>query len=93
MAFRKSDARMMTTAWELSSGMLSFVVAIGLGYWFGSFLDGQFGTSPWLKVILLCLGLVAGLLNVYRAVSRALRAPTPGAGYAEGANDRDRERG
>jgi F0F1-type ATP synthase assembly protein I len=83
--FRKSDARMMSTAWELSAGMLSFVIAIGLGYWFGRWLDSQFGTAPWLKAIFLCLGFVAGVLNVYRAVSRALRTAPP-----DSVNDDDR---
>ena len=70
--FRKSDADMMRTAWELSAGLLSFVVAIGIGYWFGGLLDAWLGTSPWLRAIFLCFGFVAGVLNVYRTVSRAV---------------------
>jgi F0F1-type ATP synthase assembly protein I len=73
--FKKSDANMMRTAWELSAGLLSFIVAIGIGYWFGGLLDAQLGTSPWLKAIFLCFGFVAGVLNVYRTVSRAVRPP------------------
>jgi ATP synthase protein I len=73
--FRKSDASMMRTAWELSAGLFSFIVAIGIGYWFGGLLDAQFGTSPWLMGIFLCFGFVAGVLNVYRTVSRAVRRP------------------
>jgi F0F1-type ATP synthase assembly protein I len=76
MAFRKSDANMMRTAWELSAGMLSFVVAIGIGYWFGGLLDAWLGTSPWLTAAFLCLGFVAGVLNVYRTVSGAMRRPS-----------------
>ena len=45
--FNKSDANMMRTAWELSAGMLSFVVALALGWWFGRVLDTWFGTAPW----------------------------------------------
>ena len=37
--FNKSDANMVRTAWELSAGLLSFVVAIGIGWWFGTVLD------------------------------------------------------
>jgi F0F1-type ATP synthase assembly protein I len=84
MAFRKSDAKMMTTAWELSAGMLSFVIAIGIGYWLGLLLDGQFGTAPWLTGIFVCFGFVAGILNVYRTVSRAVRRPSPGSGAEDG---------
>ena len=42
--FKKSDANMMRTAWELSAGLLSFIVAIGIGYWFGGLLDRSLGT-------------------------------------------------
>jgi ATP synthase protein I len=71
--FKKSDANMIRTAWELSAGMLSFVVAIGIGYWAGITLDEWLGTSPWMLAVFLCLGLAAGVLNVYRTVSRAVR--------------------
>ena len=60
---------MMRTAWELSAGLLSFIVAIGIGYWFGGLLDARLGTSPWLTAMFLCFGFVAGVLNVYRTVS------------------------
>ncbi len=71
MAFGKSDANAIRTAWELSAGLLSFVVALGLGWWFGRWLDGRFGTAPWLMLIFSAFGLVAGVLNVYRTLSRA----------------------
>jgi F0F1-type ATP synthase assembly protein I len=74
--FRRSDANMMRTAWELSAGLLSFIVAIGIGYWFGGLLDGWLGTSPWLRALFLGFGCVAGVLNVYRTVSRAVRPPS-----------------
>jgi ATP synthase protein I len=73
--FRPSDANMLRTAWELSAGLLSFVVALAIGWWFGRTLDGWLGTSPWLTSIFALLGVAAGVLNVYRTVSRALRAP------------------
>ena len=57
---------MLRTAWELSAGMLSFVVAIGLGWWFGRVLDSWFGTAPWMTRLFTAFGLVAGVLNVYR---------------------------
>jgi ATP synthase protein I len=79
MSFRKSDANMIRTAWELSAGLLSFVVALGIGYWVGAALDEWMGSSPWMMALFLCLGFAAGVLNVYRTVSRAVR---PGAGSA-----------
>ena len=77
--FKKSDANMMRTAWELSAGLLSFVVAIGIGYWVGLTLDEWMGTSPWMMALFLCFGVAAGVLNVYRTVSRAVR-PGPAGG-------------
>jgi len=71
--FRPSDAKMLRTAWELSAGLLSFVVAIAIGWWFGRTLDGWLGTAPLLTWIFSLLGFAAGVLNVYRTVSRALR--------------------
>jgi len=78
--FRKSDANMLRTAYELSAGLLSFIVAIGIGWWFGRFLDRSFGTAPWLMIVFLALGFVAGVLNVYRTVSGAVRPPNSGHG-------------
>ncbi len=71
IGFGKSDANAMRTAWELSAGLLSFPVAIGLGWWFGRWLDGALGTSPWLMAIFLVFGVIAGGLNVYRTLMRA----------------------
>jgi F0F1-type ATP synthase assembly protein I len=73
--FRRSDANMLRTAYELSAGMLSFIIALVLGWWFGRWLDRQLGTAPWLMVGFSVLGLAAGALNVYRTVSGAMKPP------------------
>jgi F0F1-type ATP synthase assembly protein I len=73
--FRESDAKMLRTAYELSAGLLSFVVAIALGWWFGRTLDRWFGIAPWMTWLFTLLGFVAGVLNVYRTLAQALRAP------------------
>jgi F0F1-type ATP synthase assembly protein I len=72
--FRKSDATMLRTAYELSAGMLSFVVAIALGWWFGRTLDRWSGTT-WLVWLFTAFGLVAGVLNVVRTLTKALHPP------------------
>ena len=72
--FRNSDATMVRTAGELSAAFLSFIVAIALGWWFGRLLDGRLGTSPWMTMLFSSFGVVAGVLNVYRTVSRAMRS-------------------
>lgn len=76
---------MLGTAWELSAGLLSFVVAIAIGWWFGGVLDRRLGTAPWLMVVFTAFGLAAGVLNVYRTVSRAMRpSRSPGQAPPQG---------
>ena len=75
--FNKSDANMLRTAWELSAGLLSFVVALGIGWWVGQWLDRRFGTGPWLTIVFVVFGLAAGLLNVYRTMSRVTGTEAP----------------
>jgi ATP synthase protein I len=48
---------------------LSIVIGLGLGYW----LDKKFDTSPWLTLIFLGLGVIAGFRNIYLALQRARR--------------------
>jgi ATP synthase protein I len=78
--FRKSDATMLRTAYELSAGMLSFVVAIAIGWWFGRLLDRWLGTTPWLARVFVTLGFIAGVLNVYRTLTRAVANASNGPG-------------
>ena len=73
--FGKSDASTLRTAYELSAGLLSFVIAIALGLWFGRLADGWLHTGPWLTIVFLVLGAAAGVLNVIRTVGRALKPP------------------
>jgi F0F1-type ATP synthase assembly protein I len=49
----------------------AFVIAVVLGWWFGSTLDRWLGSSPWLTFIFFFLGVVAGALNVFRTFSAA----------------------
>jgi ATP synthase protein I len=45
--------------------VVAIVVAIGLGW----AIDRWFGTRPWGMIVLFFLGVAAGMLNVYRAVT------------------------
>ena len=71
-AFNKSDASMLRTAYALSAGMLSFPIAIAVGWWAGRTLDAWFGTEPWLMRLFIGFGIVAGTLNVKRTVTQAI---------------------
>lgn len=50
--------------------MLPFILAVSpiVGWWIGSWLDGYFGTTPYLSYGLLLLGIVAGIREFYRIV-------------------------
>jgi F0F1-type ATP synthase assembly protein I len=73
MVFRltKNTGNTIRTAGALSSVGLSFVFAIVIGAWVGRKMDTWLGTAPWLFMLFFFAGLAAGVLNVYRTVSRA----------------------
>jgi len=58
---------------ELSAVGLTLVVATVLGLAGGYYLDRWLGTSPWLTLIGLLLGIAAGFVNLFRSVKRAER--------------------
>ena len=56
---------------ELSSIGMTLVLATVIGLAAGYYLDRWLGTSPWLVMIGLGLGIVAGFVNFFRSVKRA----------------------
>lgn len=67
-------ARMLTL---LSLGF-SVPMAIVIGGGAGWLLDGWLGTAPWLFLVFLGFGIVAGLRNVIRTASEAAGSDPPG---------------
>jgi ATP synthase protein I len=53
---------------------LELGVAVVMSLWFGMWLDRKAGTTPWLMLVFLVIGLVAGFRNLMRAVKRAEKA-------------------
>ncbi len=58
---------------ELSSIGLALVVATIIGLVGGYYADRWLGTSPWLLLVGLVLGIAAGFVNLFRSVTRADR--------------------
>ena len=55
--------------WAATLGFqVAFAVFIGLAI--GVWLDSKFGTLPWLTLIFLIMGVVAGFLNYYRFIKK-----------------------
>jgi ATP synthase protein I len=60
----------MRTFAAVGSVGLSFVVAIAIGTALGLWLDRVTGWSPFCFIFFFLCGLAAGILNLYRAMSR-----------------------
>jgi len=68
------QSKRMYDGLSASSAGLELGIAVGLGTAFGAWLDGKAGTAPWLMIVFLILGLIAGFRGVLRAVARTERA-------------------
>jgi F0F1-type ATP synthase assembly protein I len=73
----KQTGETIRTVGAISTVGLSFVLAIVIGAWLGRVLDGRLGTAPIFFIVCFFLGLAAGILNVYRTVSRAFPPSRP----------------
>jgi ATP synthase protein I len=67
----KEDTRKALRMVGLASTLgLTIVIATFIGLALGLWLDRVFNTSPWLTVIFLILGIIAGFRNFYRFMSK-----------------------
>lgn len=57
----------------LSSIGISLVAATFIGLAMGYYLDKWLGTSPWLTLIFLLIGIVSGFRNIYVLTARELK--------------------
>ena len=74
MARRTKQLRRARIWLDVSIIGIQFPVAIALGYFFGRWLDGLFGTAPWLMIVFALLGIAAGFVNLFRITAQAGRA-------------------
>lgn len=49
---------------------VSMVVATFIGLYIGIYLDNKFSTTPWLTIIFLIFGIIAGYRNIYILIKR-----------------------
>ncbi len=61
-------------ALSASSVGLELGISVIVGLLFGMWLDRQIGTTPWMMLLFLAFGLIAGFRGVFRAVRRAEKA-------------------
>jgi F0F1-type ATP synthase assembly protein I len=63
---------------ELSSIALILPSSIAVGLFLGYLLDRWLGTAPWLLLVLTVLGIVSGLLSLYRGLKKEMKDEPPG---------------
>ncbi len=67
----EKDRRLLRVVGVLSTVGIAMVAATVIGLYIGRWLDGYFGTSPWLTAVFLLLGIIAGFRNLYQTARRA----------------------
>jgi len=73
---RRPDLRKLS---ELASLGLVLPSSIAVGLFFGYFLDRWLGTAPWLLLTFTVLGIVSGLLSLFRALKKQMKDEPPDA--------------
>ena len=69
----EKDRKLWRTLGVLSTVGITLVAATMIGLYLGVWLDRLFGTSPWLTILFLLLGIGAGFRNLFHYVKRSLR--------------------
>ena len=66
MRLEKRTARQARSWLNASVIGIQFPVAIAIGYFWGRWMDGLFGTGEWLTILFTLLGIAAGFVNLFR---------------------------
>jgi ATP synthase protein I len=81
----EKDRKLLRMLGALSTVGITMVVSTVIGYFIGHYLDGRFGTTPWLTLVFLLLGIAAGFKNLYDQTRRLMDLDDHG---KKGTNDR-----
>ncbi|MHB8844980.1 MAG: AtpZ/AtpI family protein [Nitrospirota bacterium] len=68
----EKDRKLLRVLGALSTVGITLVVATVIGYYIGHYLDGRYGTTPWLTLAFLLLGVAAGFKNLYDQTRRLM---------------------
>jgi ATP synthase protein I len=70
---KKETKKLFRELWYYSSLSFSIALAIVIGLALGYWLDTRYDTSPWLTLVFLGLGIIAGFRNIYLAMKKSQR--------------------
>ena len=70
---KNETKKLFRELWYYSSLSFSIALAILIGLAIGYWLDTRYHTSPWLTLIFLGLGIIAGFRNIYLAMKKSRR--------------------
>ncbi len=62
---KKDDYQGYKAVGMIMSAGFTMVASVLFGYYAGTWLDGYFGTKPWLTIIMFLLGTAAGMRSLY----------------------------
>jgi ATP synthase protein I len=71
---KEEDRKLFRVLGALSTVGITLVVSTVIGYFIGHWLDGTFGTTPWLTLVFLFLGIAAGFKNLYDQTRKLMDA-------------------
>jgi ATP synthase protein I len=72
--FKEKHKEYLDLIYDAGTIGIQLVVSTFIGLAMGYYLDEWLGTQPWLLIIFLILGIVAGFRNVYREAKKILEA-------------------
>jgi len=66
----RSNLVLLRKAIGYSAAGLEMVISVVIGAAIGVYLDRYFGTKPWLTLVFIILGTIAGFIGLFRLMKR-----------------------